>query len=130
MTTLYYKRRFGKFEPIRRTGDGKVLKIVLDEPINARISIGKRGGVLKNGEATLDLSGLEDGIYEPVILKRQGSEILSGFILNEDGALLKSQSFEEIEDIKERLWNMEQNILSLQKKQKELSDKILGTSIF
>ena len=130
MTRLYYKRRFGAFECVRGEGEGRQLKIVLDEPISARISIGKRGAVLKNGEAELDLSTLDDGIYEPIILKRGGSEKLGAFLLSENGAQPKVLDFDEIELIRQRLWKIEGEIRRLDEAEKRLNEKIMGTSIF
>ena len=130
MTKIYYSRQFGIFECVKIEGEGRLAKFIFDEPLNAKLSIGKKRADIKSGELTLDLELLSSGVYEPQLITKNRMEAIGKIRLTDGGVSHNSPDFEFVRLLAKRLEELRQQVCSLKAENEKLKEKIYGTTIF
>ena len=130
MTNLYFKRRYGTLECVKIEGEGRTVRFITDEPINASFHIGKKRAYMKAGECVLDLSELECGSYTPKLISQNGSEKMGKILLTPDSVSQIYPDFDFVRELAERLWVLECEHCTLKAEYEKLKERIYKTSIF
>ncbi len=130
MSKIYYKRQYGTLECVKIEGDGRLVKIIIDEPIDARIQIANKSSRIKYGECALDLAELACGVYAPKIIYKNSSEILGKIRLREGGVSYNEPDYDFVRLLSERLSELRREVDALKDENEKLKKKINGTSIF
>jgi hypothetical protein len=128
MTKLYYRRVFGKFECVKIEGKSKDVRLIFDEPINAKICISKVCVEIRDGEGEISLSDFESGIYEPRLILKTSSEKIGKFVLTSEGVSHAEPDY--VREVFSRLEILSNDIALLKLENREIKDKIYGTKIF
>lgn len=130
MITLFYQRQFGKFECVRITGEGKDIRFLFDEPINARLLVNGRICEIKNGDGVLSSSLLKNGICEPTLYVGKRSEKIGSFLVKCGSVSYNQPDFEYTRELSRHLETLRKKVDGLEGEIELLKKKIYGESLF
>lgn len=125
MKTIIYKKRGDAYECVAiRESDDKLSAILLDEPCDGKIKIGKHLYETKNGVCRFDLSEIENGEYSPALIKNRRLYKMEEIIVRDGGVQKKTLGEDYLRALSSRIEENHRKIFAMEKKLTELSEKI------
>lgn len=129
--TLIYKKRLGRYDCVKITnGDSKGIRIVFEEPIDGKITIGNYVARLSRGVAEIDTARLSDGKISPKLYSGGKIYALEDFILYEGRISTPVPDSEYIRRIYENLDSLSERVSILEEKNEEIMKKMSQTLNF
>lgn len=131
MKTLVYKKRLDRYDCIKITnGESKGIRIVFEEPIDGKITIGNYVARLSRGVAEFDTARLSDGKISPKLYSGGKIYLLEDFILYEGRISAPMPDSEYIRRIYENLDSLSERVSALEEKNEEIMKKMSQTLDF
>ncbi len=131
MNTLYYSPLGDMYECTRiGSSEGEGLKIVLPEPHDGMITVGKRHFKVTRGVCNIDDGALSDGCCEPILFLGKRKIALGGFMLSHGTLQRLFPNEGYIRELGELCRDIEERLASLDERLSALEDKIEKNKIF
>ena len=125
MKTIVYKNRLGRYDLIKiKNGSSKKIKLILEEPLNGKITFGNSVFKLSEGVAEIDTGKLCEGKNTPMLYSGGKIRLLEGFIYDGEEISYCLPSPEYVRNLSDSLFYLSERLSSAEEKIKGFEKKI------
>lgn len=129
--TIVYKNRLGRYDLVKiKNGDSKKIKLIIEEPLNGKVTLGNSVFTLSRGVAEIDTGKLSVGKNTPILYSGGKIKMLESFIYTEGELSFTLPDPEYVRNLSDSLFLVSERLSSAEKKIEKLEKKISETINF